>query len=82
MLLILGLLDIGSEENSVSFLTSCNDSYEEPLSVGEGNLSSTFLSEKYINGYFMGEKDTKHQEVSQVLRHIRIKNINKVIIGM
>ena len=45
------------------------------------DLGSTFVHQKYVSEKFVKRNDIYHQEVSQVLKQIRIKNVNKVIIG-
>ena len=57
----------------------CNNNREGSNTIE--NLDRTFLSQKYISEEFVDKTDINHQEVSQVLKKIRIKNINRVIIG-
>ena len=45
------------------------------------NLNGTLLSQKYISEEFLDKNDIDHQDVSQVIRQIRVKNVNRVIIG-
>ncbi|MCH2403184.1 MAG: hypothetical protein MK216_04090, partial [Candidatus Nitrosopelagicus sp.] len=47
----------------------------------EINLNDILLSQKYMSEEFLDKNDIDHQEVSQVIRQIRVKNINRVIIG-
>ena len=68
-------------ENYVSIHTICNDDCDGSLLAEEISLNNTFLSHKYISKEFLDNEDVKHQEVSQVLKQIRISNINRVIIG-
>ena len=45
------------------------------------DLGSTFVHQKYVSEKFVKRNDINHREVSEVLKQIRIKNVNKVIIG-
>ena len=45
------------------------------------NLNGTLLSQKYMSEEFLDKNDIDNQEVSQVIRQIRVKNMNRVIIG-
>ena len=45
------------------------------------NLNGTLLSQKYMSEEFLDKNDIDHQDVSQVIRQIRVKNVNRVIIG-
>ena len=60
-----------------------SDNCGESLNSTENdiNLNSTFLSRKYTSKEFVDKKDIDHQEVSQVMRQMRVKNIYRVIIG-
>ena len=53
----------------------CNDTCEGAFLNVERNL------EKYLSNEFIDKSSVNQQEVSQVLRQLRTKNINKVIIG-
>ena len=70
-----------SEENHACVLTACYDSRDELLLNKEGSPNNTFLFQKYTSGKFIDKKDINHQETSQVLKQIKIKNINRVMIG-
>ena len=59
----------------------CNDSCDELIANNGKMLNNTFLFEKYVSKEFCDKKDIDHQEVSLLLKKIRIKNINRVIIG-
>jgi len=55
---------------------------ESICSSGEDiNLNGTLLSQKYMSEDFLDKNGIDHQEVSQVIRQIRVKNMNRVIIG-
>ena len=58
---------------------NCGDSLNS--TENDINLNSTFLSRKYTSKEFVDKKDIDHQEVSQIMRQMRVKNINRVIIG-
>ena len=60
-----------------------SDNCGESLNSTENDINhnSTFLSRKYTSKEFVNKKDKNHQEVSQVMRQMRVKNINRVIIG-
>ena len=47
----------------------------------EVSSNNTFLFQKYTSGEFIDKKDINHQGTSQVLKQIKIKNINRVMIG-
>ena len=66
---------------NISIHKICNDNCEGSLLAEEISLNNTFLSHKYISKGFFDNEDVKHQEVSQVLKQIRISNINRVVIG-
>ena len=73
------ILELG--ENYVSVHTICNDNCDGSLLAEEISLNNTFLSHKFISKEFLDNKDVKNQEVSQLLKQIRISNINRVVIG-
>ena len=75
------LSEVKFVENSALSLTNCNDSCDESLETIDGDLDSAFHLQKYISREFIDKKDINDLEVSQVLKNIRIKNINRVIIG-
>ena len=70
-------IDLGG--NDTNNLVVC-DNNREGSNTSE-NLDRTFLFRKYISREFVDKSDINHKEVSQVLKGIRIKNINRVIIG-
>ena len=73
---------VDSEENHACVLTACDDGHDELLLLNkEGSPNNTFLFQKYISGELIDKKDINHQESSQVLKQIKIKNINRVMIG-
>ena len=45
------------------------------------DLSSTSVLQKYIGKEYLEKKDVNYQEVSQLLKQIRLRNLNRVIIG-
>ena len=75
------LSEVKSGENSALLLTNCNDSCDESGEIIDGDLDSAFHLQKYLSSEFIDKKDINDLEVSQVLKNIRIKNINRVIIG-
>ena len=70
-------IDLGG--NDTHNLVVCNNNREG--SNTSENLDRTFLLQKYISKEFGDKSDINHIEVSQVLKGIRTKNINRVIIG-
>lgn len=66
--------EIDTGENCANDSIVCNDN-------GEGTKNITLLSEIYISEEFVDKRDVDHHEVSQVLRQLRIRNVNRVIIG-
>ena len=79
--LTLRLPAVDSEENHACVLTACDDSCDELLLNKEGSPNNTFLFQKNTSGEFIEKKDINHQETSQVLKQIKLKNINRVMIG-
>ena len=77
------VLDISTPQSSfiANKLTSCDENCGGSLLLGEEKLDSPILCQKYISDTFVHKNDIKHQEVSQVLESIRVKNVNRVIIG-
>ena len=73
------LSELDLSDNDTHTLFVCNNNREGSNTIE--NLDRTFLSQKYISEEFVDKTDINHQEVSQVLKKIRIKNINRVIIG-
>ena len=45
------------------------------------DLSSTSVLQKYIGKEYLEKKDVNYQEVSQLLKQIRLRNLNRIIIG-
>ena len=45
------------------------------------DLSSTSVLQKYIGKEYLCFQDVNYQEVSQLLKQIRLRNFNRVIIG-
>ena len=70
-------IDLGG--NDTHNLVVCNNNREG--SNTSENLHRTFLLQKKISKEFVDKSDINHKEVSQVLKGIRTKNINRVIIG-
>ena len=66
------IVGFGESDNCVESLNSTENDI---------NLNSPFLSRKYTSKEFVDKKDIDHQEVSQVMRQMRVKNINTMIIG-
>ena len=75
----LSVMELG--DNNTTNETACNDSCEESSLIEERELDNSFLLHKYISDIFVDKDDIKHQEVSHILKDIRIKNVNRVIIG-
>ena len=59
-------------------LSTENDNHVENL---RQDLNNTFIFFKYVLGEFVVQNDINYREVSQVLKKIRLRNINRVIIG-
>ena len=69
---VLSEVGIWESENGVESICSSD---EDIIHNG------TLLSQKYMSEEFLDKNDIDHQEVSQVIRQIRGKNMNRVIIG-
>ena len=59
-------------------LSTENDNHVENL---RQDLNNTFIFQIYVSGEFVVQNDINYREVSQVLKKIRLRNINRVIIG-
>ena len=46
-----------------------------------GGVGTTFDFQKYTSETFLGKDDVNYNEVTQVLKKIRLSNVNRVIIG-
>ena len=53
---------------------------EDNVSVTQ-NMDNTFIFEKYVSEGFVGKNIVNYNEVSHVLKQIRLRNVNRVIIG-
>lgn len=51
------------------------------IGIQDNTDISEICFEKYISEGFVDKKDINHQDVSKILKQIRIKNLNNIIIG-
>ena len=72
------LSELGPVENFMLNHSISNGSCEEPLNKYVGERDA--LLHKYISKGFCEKKDINSEEVSHVLKQIRIENVNRVII--
>ena len=71
-----------SVENCLLSQTACSENCNEAnFDEDAADTSSTSLIQKYVSKEFVSKGDINLQEVSQVLKQIRISNVNRVIIG-